>query len=158
MNREAVNAVLESYAKRRVFRGLTRESGRNNTVTFKIAWHHNRVFDLVLNTRTNTLKFPLLLPNVPAQSSMYREFREFLKSYHSEALPSHRRIDKDKARLSCRNLNGQIAVTIQMKDQDYEYATRKLIHVAQEIFLVFLFDGPYHEYRVETLNLDPDFI
>jgi hypothetical protein len=31
-----------------------------------------------------------------------------------------------------------------------------MIQVVHEIFLVFLVDGPYFEYLVEKLGLDPD--
>ena len=34
--------------------------------------------------------------------------------------------------------------------------TRKIIQIVHEIFMVFLVDGPYYEYMVEQLGLDPD--
>ena len=32
---------------------------------------------------------------------------------------------------------------------------RRLVHIAHEIYMVFLPDGPYQDYRVEKLGLDP---
>ena len=49
-----------------------------------------------------------------------------------------------------------VSIGISIRDQDFEYATRKLIHTVHEIFLVFLREGPYYEYMVEHLGLDPD--
>ena len=43
-----------------------------------------------------------------------------------------------------------------VKGGEYEYATRKLIHLVHEIFLGFLIDAGYYEYMVEHLGLDPD--
>ena len=102
------------------------------------------------------MRFPAVLPAVPADSNMYRELRAFLASRHSGALPEHRRIDPAKARLSCGNRNGNVSVTLTVKDGDFEYAARKLINTIHEIFLVFLTDGPYYEYLVEQLGLDQD--
>lgn len=39
---------------------------------------------------------------------------------------------------------------------DWDYVTRKLIHLVHEIFLGFLVDGGYYEYMVAHLGLDPD--
>ena len=41
---------------------------------------------------------------------------------------------------------------------EFEYATRKLIHVTNEIFMIFLRDGPYSEYIQEVFGADPDML
>jgi hypothetical protein len=87
---------------------------------------------------------------------MYRGFRQFLTSRHSEEMPEHRRIDIGKARIRCRNQDGNVSLTLTVEDSEYEYGTRKLIHVMHEIFLVFLSDGRYSEYMVENFDVDPD--
>jgi len=151
-----VGGILEGYAKRRVFRGFTRELTGPGKVTFKIVWRQDRVFDLILDPQTATLRFPHLLPNVPADSTMYGEFKAFVQSRHAKTAPAHRGIDRMKARVHCRNQSGNVSLALTVKDGDYEYATRKLIHLVHEIFLVFLADGPYRDYVVEMFNLDPD--
>jgi len=120
---------------------------------FKILWHRDRFFDLILDTRKKTLRFPLVLPEVPAP--MYRQFKEFLESRKSTSLPDHRRIDPEKAVARSSNRFGNVALTFTVKNGDYEYATRKLIHLVHEIFLVFLQEGHY-EYMVKVFDLDPD--
>jgi hypothetical protein len=153
---DKVGRILEGYAKRRVFRGFTRELTDRGKATFKIVWRHDRVFDLILDPQTGTLRFPYLLPNVPADSTMYGEFKAFVQWRHAKTSPAHRGIDRMKARVHCRNRAGHVSLALTVKDGDYEYATRKLIHLVQEIFLVFLADGPYRDYVVEMFNLDPD--
>jgi hypothetical protein len=155
---DRIGGILESYAKRRVFRGFTGEPARNGKAAFKIVWHRGRVFDLILDAPKNTLRLALVLPNVPADSAMYRQFKEFVRSRQSETAPAHRRIDRKKALVHCRNRAGDISLALTVKDGDYEYGTRKLIHMVHEIFLVFLSDGPYGDYMIETFNLDPDSI
>ena len=87
---------------------------------------------------------------------MYRELKRFIESRHSEELPTHRRVDPARASLRRANRRGMVSTGISIRDQDFEYATRKLIHTVHEIFLVFLREGPYYEYMVEHLGLDAD--
>jgi hypothetical protein len=151
---ETVADVLEGYAKRGVFRGFSRGPVRNGKVVCKILWHRDRLLELILDAHRHTIRFPRLLPD--ADSSMGRELREFLKARHSPRLPEHRRIDTRKACVRCSQRGGGIAVSLTVKDGDYEYGARKLIHVVNEVFMVFLSDGRYHEYVARTFNLEPD--
>lgn len=123
---------------------------------FKILWHRDRFFDLVLDTREKTLRFPVVLPEVPAKSSMYGEFKEFLESRAAASLPEHRRIDKKKASVRASNRGGNVALTLTVRNGDYEYATRKLIHLVHEIYLVFLYEARNYDYLIKTFDLDPD--
>ncbi len=86
---------------------------------------------------------------------MYREFKQFVESRHSESLPDHRRIDPRKPPSGPSNRSGKVALTLTVKNSDYEYATRKLIHLVHEVFLVFLQEGHY-DYMVNVFDLDPD--
>ena len=86
---------------------------------------------------------------------MYREFKEFVASRSSASLPDHRRIDPKKAAVRPSNRSGNVALTLTVKNSDYDYATRKLIHLVHEIFLVFLHEGHY-DYMVQVFDLDPD--
>lgn len=151
-----VAEVLKSYADRGVFRGFSAGPAHAGRATFKILWHRDRSFDLILDVPRKTLRFPVVLPEVPAKSPMYREFREFVESRHSPALPGHRRIDRRKARLRAGAHGGNASLTLTVKGADFEYGVRKLIHTVHEIYMVFLFDGRYYDYMLETLELDPD--
>jgi len=71
-------------------------------------------------------------------------------------MPEHRRVNPAQARLTASNQRGAVSLTLAVKDGDFDYATRKMIHIVHEIFMVFLVDGPYFEYMVEQLGLDPD--
>jgi hypothetical protein len=143
--------ILETYANRGVFKGFSRRP-----TGFRMLWHRDQYFDLNLDTRKKTLRIPVVLPNVPASSSMYREFKEFIASRQSNDVPEHRRVDPRKVSIRISNRAGKIGLTLTVRNNNYEYATRKLINLVQEIYLGFLYDGPYYDYMVETFNLDPD--
>ncbi len=148
--------ILQGYADRAVFRGFSRGPVRRGKTSFKILWHRDRFFDLILDESKGTLHFPLVLPAVPPRSAMYREFKRFLESRSTQDVPEHRRIDSKKALVRCTNRGGDISVTLKVLGGDYEYGARKLIHLVHEVFLVFLVDGGYFEYQVEAFDLDPD--
>jgi hypothetical protein len=121
-----------------------------------MVWHHDRPFELILDVPKRTLRFPHVLPGIPANSPMYRELKLFLASLQSPQLPAHRRVDPRKAQLRPSNRGGNVSVTLIAQDGDFEYCARKLIHAVHEIFMIFLVDGPYYDYLVEQLGLDQD--
>jgi hypothetical protein len=152
---EAVTATLEGYARRGVFRGFSPAGDvRQGRAIFRLLWHRDRVFEFVFDTRRNTMRLPLVLPNVPAE--IYRELKEFIKARHAAELPDHRRIDSSKAQITASNRGGNVALSLRVINGDDEYGARKLIHLVHEIFLTFPLDGRYYEYLVENFDLDPD--
>ena len=148
-----VAATLENYAQRGVFRGFSQDV-RAQKAVFRLLWHRERVFEFVFEAQKNTMRFPLVLPNVAAE--MYQDLKDFITARQSINLPDHRRIDPRKVQVQMRNRNGSVSLTLQVLDGDDEYGARKLIHLVHEIFLTFLLDGRYYDYLVENFDLDPD--
>ena len=93
---EQVAGILQDYAGRGVFRGFSQGPVRGRKATFKMLWHRDRFFELTLDTAKKTLCFPVVLPGVPRNSAMYREFVRFVESQYSPKVPAHRRIDRKK--------------------------------------------------------------
>ncbi len=151
-----VTGILEGYAEKAVFRGFSAHPKTGGKAVYKMVWHYDRPFELLLDVPGKTLQFPAVLPGVPARSPMYRELQAFLKIRQTNEMPEHRRVNPAKARLTSSNQRGVVSLKLTVKDGDFEYATRKMIHIVHEIFMVFLVDGPYFEYMVEQLGLDPD--
>ena len=151
-----MTAILEDYAARGVFRGFSAGPAKDGRALFRMVWHHDRQFELVLDTREKTLRFPALLPAVAANSTMRRDLQNFIESRQSEEVPEHRRVDAARARLRIGNRRGDLSLTVRVNDGDFEYGVRKLIHTVHEIFLTFLVEGPYYEYMVEHLGLEED--
>jgi hypothetical protein len=153
---EAVAETLENYARRGVFRGFSRGPVGKDKAAFRMVWHRDRVFDFIFDLRRNTMRFPVVLPNIPAGSEMSSELKAFIKSRHSDKVPAHRRIDSRKAQVRSYNRAGNVSLTMTVVDGEFEYCARKLINLVHEIFMVFLIDGSYYEYMVEAFDLDPD--
>lgn len=155
-NIEAVAEILENYARRGVFRGFSRGPVGKDKAAFRMVWHRDRVFDFTFDFQRNTMRFPVVLPNLPASSEMYSRLKEFIKSRQSAKVPEHRRIDSRKAQVRSYNRGGDVSISLTVLDDEYEYCARKLINLVHEIFMAFLIDGSYYEYMVETFDLDPD--
>jgi hypothetical protein len=153
---ELVTEILEGYAEKAVFRGFSAHPRARGKAAYRMVWHHDCPFEMLLDAAQKTLRFTEVLPGVPARSEMYRELKAFLKVRQSDQLPEHRRVNPAKARVALGNKRGAVSIALTVKDGDFEYATRKIIQVVHEIFLIFLEDGPYFEYMVEHLGLDPD--
>jgi hypothetical protein len=153
---DVVAAILASYAERRVFQGFSRGPASGGKARFQIAWHRGRVFDLTFDARAGTLRLPELLTAVPADSTMYEDLKDFIRSRQSDDLPDHRQLDARRIQIRTYNRGGNILLALKAKDGDCEYAVRKLVHLVNEIYLTFLTDSKYFDYLVETFNLDPD--
>ena len=83
---ELVGGILENYAARALFRGFSHGPARGGRAIFRMLWHRDRLFELILDVPRKTLRFPVVLPEVPADSSMYREFREFVELHAKDSL------------------------------------------------------------------------
>lgn len=144
-----IDEVLAEYAARGVFQGYSK-AGRGS---WKMLWHRNQTF--VLTAGQNSLAFETVLPKVGARSPMMSAYRAFVRGLQSKDLPEHRRIDRAKVRLRVTAAKGDAGLAAMYTD-DPEYAVRKLIAAVHETYLVFLYDGAYYDYLVETFDLDPD--
>ena len=154
--RQQVSEVLQSYAARGFLRGVGAHQIVNGKVQYHLRWHYDQVFVFQMDRAGKTLTFPALLRSVPARSEMYACIGEFLSTFVSGERPSHRSVNKKKARIEWSNKRGTVVLAMEVLDGDLAYATRKLINIVHEFFVVFLREGPYFDYRVKYLGLNPD--
>ncbi|MBE9540626.1 MAG: hypothetical protein IMF06_16205 [Proteobacteria bacterium] len=151
-----VGDILEEYAARGVFQGFSREEISRQRGLYRVQWHRKQLFEITYDGAKKSLRIACVLPQVPAKSAMYREFKRWLKARTDDALPDHRRCDSQKITLKTYNRSGDIALTLQMLDEDLEYSVRKLVSLVNEIYLDFLSSGLYFDWLIETFDLDPD--
>ena len=149
-----ISSAMQEYADRGVFRSFTRLPVRNGVAVFKLVWFHERTFELLVDTGGKKIRVPVLLPRVP--DNLYRDFKEFIRSHQSQSLPDHRRIDKAKVILRCARRQGNVSLALSVKDDNFDYALRRLIHLIHEVFVIFLADGMYRDYMVAELGAASD--
>ena len=152
----AAETVLRGYVDRGVFRSLGAPALRGTQTSFTLVWHYGRSFRVVVDPTARTVSFPAVLPSIPARSPMFGELRRFTRQVTSADLPPHRRVDAAKGRLRLTPRPAGVSLSLTVVRGEWEDCARRLVHSAHEIYMVFLPDGPYQEYRVEKLGLDPD--
>lgn len=152
--RTKVDETLEAYANKGVFRSFASIARSGKTVTYRMKWHKDRFYDLIFDVSKRSLRFPVVLPKAP--QPLYEDFKKFVASRQSAETLEHRRIEPARVRISCSRKNGDISLLFISKDNDLEYATQKLINLMHEVFMVFLRDGLYYEYMIETFDIDRD--
>ena len=151
---ESVRALLRDRADRGVFRSFAAARIRGR-LDCSVVWLRERPVRIVFDPKRDTLEFRDLLPNLPAKSSIYKDFRKFLKGRSAAGLPPHRRIDPGRVTVRGRNRKGSVTVALVSLDRDWDYAVSKGLKLVNEVFLGFL-RGPYHEYMVSNFQEPED--
>jgi len=153
---DLVASILEGYASRGVFAGFRQNTRQARKADFTVLWHYRRAFSILLDEAKASLTVAGLLPQVSAAPHLRRELAAYLRHCAAPERPAHRRIDPEKARVTCYVRSDSLSLKVAVQDGDYEYATRKLVHLVNELFLDFLHDALYVEYMVAHLGMNPE--
>ncbi len=151
-----VGDILEEYARRGVFSAFSRQHQARKQARFLVQWHRKQLFEWVYDATQRRLRIVCVLPAVTPNSPMHREFKTWLKTRQDDALPDHRRCDKQKMLLKSVNRSGVISLSATLLNGDVDYGVRKMVALVNEIYLDFLSSGLYFEWLLETFDLDPD--
>lgn len=153
---QAVRNLLQAYAEKGFFRELETRPSQGNVASFNIRWHYNRNFIATVDYDAGAIVFDNVLPNVPITSPMYKALQAFVANLASTNTPAHRRIEQASAVVACENREGNVVLRLDLAAGDYEYGLRKIVQAVHEVYFDFLTNGPYYEYQIAQLGLDPD--
>jgi hypothetical protein len=142
-----VRESLQAYADRGIFRGFSEVKEGH----FKFVWLIGHSMELVSDTAKGELRFKQLLPGIPAKSPLYAELKSFILYRHDRDLPEHRRIDPTRAELSCTNRGGSVSLSLQVKNNEYEYGVNRIVNLVHELFLHLREAHP--DYLVENFDV-----
>ncbi len=146
-----VRKTLKEYADRGVFGSFTEKDLRNAKTQFEFLWLHNRRYTLIFDGKNDALTFKDCFPNVPARSELDGGIKDFLKERSNPKLRPHRRIDPKRAVVACTNRSGKVSLRIKVQRNQYAYATKKLVTLLHETFLMI--DQCFTEYLYEHFDL-----
>ena len=150
MTRSSLGVVrekLQEYADRGVFRGFSETRAGH----LRFVWGIHDDMELIVDNAKGVLRFRRLLPNVPADSDLYRELKGFIAERHDALLPEHRRIDKKRAEATCSTRQGTVSLQLKVKKGQYEYAVNRIVNLVHELF-VYLKDA-HPEYFAESFDV-----
>ena len=148
--------VLQEYASRGLLRSLLRSETGPDKPEFRFLWFRDREFNLHVDQRAARIRLDGVLRDVAPRSRMDRELRAWIRSRQDPQLPAHRRIDPRRASVALRNSSGQLSLSLSCLDLDWEYATRRLVHLLNELYVDVLARAQYFDWLVESFELDPD--
>lgn len=153
---DLVDGILRTYAEKGVFKGYARLKHSQSAAQYRIRWFYSRPMDVSLDRKRQTISLPEFLPSIDLDPALVRDLRAFLRKMSD--LPEHRRLDEARAHLSLRRKGNALTLAVRSLDGDLEYACRKLVHIANEVLLVFLSSHAYDHYKIEGLGVDPEAI
>lgn len=149
-----VREVLRDYANRGVFRSFSESEERRGIAEFKFIWLNEIPVTLKWNRKTATLTFRDFLPEVPADSAMYADLKEFVRARSSSKLRAHRRIDPKRAEVGYVNRGGSVSIRLKVLGADFRYGANRAINLINEIYMGFLHERHY-DYLVQNFGV-PD--
>ena len=151
-----VNALIDDYVARGVFRAAALQSGKGGRDNYRIIWFRNQTMGLEVDVGRGRVRLNEVLPPIAPRSKLYRELRAWLRSRESPELPAHRRIDPAQFRAAFHNSGGSVQLSVISETGDTTLAARKLLHLTNELYLDFLAGAERYDWIVEAFDLDPD--
>ena len=151
---DLVDGILRSYADKGVFRGYARLGHTDSVAHYRIRWFYSRRIDVSLDRKRQMIALPGFLPSIDVEPHLARDLRAFLRPFSD--MPEHRGLDETRAQLRLRRKGTTLALAIRSLDGDLDYACRKLVHIANEVILVFLSASAYDQYKIQGLGVDPE--
>lgn len=146
-----MQAVLQQYADRGVFRGFSARTGRSGVQEFRFTWLTREPIVLRYDPRASSLLFKALLPGVARASPLLAEVQALVVSRSSRALPAHRRIDRRRVEVECAYRRGTLSLMLLIKGANRAYAVQKGVNLVHEIFVAL--QASYPEYLWDTFGL-----
>jgi hypothetical protein len=132
---DEVRRCLQSYADRGVFRGLSERAGWRGRTVFRFSWLARRPYDLQYEPESGTFVFLNALPNVAARTPLARSLRAFVEGRSDASLPTHRRIDPDRAEVSAFVRQGDMRLRVVAGPEHHAYAANRVVNLMHEVFL-----------------------
>lgn len=150
--------TLTDYASKGFFNTFSTAKLSNSQATYHVRWHFQNIYELILNTKTNKLSIPVILPNVPARSAMDKDFRAFIKELSDTDLPEHRRIPSEQLKVVNKNKGLSLIMTLPkpLTATTLEQSIEKFISSIHQVFKFFLKNGNYDDYVAQTYGIDSD--
>ena len=141
--REPVGAALQAYADRGVFRGFRATALPRGRVEYSFVWLSRRPVAAVHDSRSRTLTFPAVFPH--ADAHVASDVRALVSARSTRQLPSHKRIDGRRARVTISNREGHLTLRVAVRGANEDYAVRAALNLINDLFVAL------HEHHPDYL-------
>lgn len=148
----AVTEALQSYADRGVFRGFRATSIPRGRVAYEFTWLTGKPVHAEFDSRTNTLRFPALLPAIGKTAAV--EMADLLEARRRRATPDHKRLDARRARFDTAFRNGAFSLTATVRGRNHDYAVQTALNLINEMFVTLQEHHP--DYLIEHFGMSAE--
>ena len=152
----AVGKLVNEFVTRGAFRAAALPADKSGSESFSLIWFQNQQMKLMIDNRQSKVCLVDVLPTIASRTTIDRELRSWLRERADKKLPEHRRLDPKTLQAKLTNKSGRMQLTIASLDNDLLFATRKLLHLTNELYLEFLSAPERYSWIVESFELDPD--
>jgi hypothetical protein len=149
-----VEAVLQEYAHRGVFRGFSTTRRQGGRYDYTFTWLMSRPFTLSYDPARRSLSFKALLPHVQARSPMAAVLRHVVAERSTGRVPRHKRFDGRKVQAVCGIHRGSFRLTVRVRGPHEADAVRHLLGLVNELFLAL--HEMFPDYLIAEFGLSPE--
>ena len=147
--------ILEAYSAKGIFSGLKSEASGSD-LRFRFRWHMKRMYELRISRDFSKCQLLGILPSVPKQSALDKNFREFTHQYFRDHQKRQQTGDPNLLKAIVRNRNGSVSVQVFCAARNVDVMIPELINFLHQTYAYFLRIGGYDEYLVEAFGVDLD--
>lgn len=157
---DGVRARLNHYASRGAFRAFAPVPVTGSGPwrgTWSARWHHDRTVEFVADGRKRTITLKHILTDVQRQSPLDGNLRTFVANLTGSKTPRHRRLGESRKAVRVTNRRGDVSIALKADEGiDGQTLTDRAVNLGHQIYTVFLREGGYDAYLLESLDLDLD--
>jgi hypothetical protein len=151
----SIRSVLQEYADRGVFRGLSITERTGGRIDCDFLWLLGRPIRVSYDPAKSTLAFPALFPAITSSSPvMAVELRAAVRERSTAGVPAHKRIDRRRAELACSLSRGALSLTAEVRGSNHEYVVRRVLNLINDLFL--LLHQSYPDYLEAQFGLSSE--
>lgn len=148
--------LVDAYVRRGIFRASILPQESRHVISFNLIWFQRQLMTLHIDKHRGHAKLHNVMPALAPRSMVDRQCRAWLRERADETLPAHRRMDPDEVRVGIASRRGEMQLCVTSANGDGVTATRKLIQLANELYLDFLSSAERYDWIVDNFDLDPD--
>lgn len=132
--RAAVDATLQAYAERGVFRGFSSAEGARGLRVYRFVWLGNRTQLVTLAPASRRLVFVRLFPGIRQTPGAAAALRAAIRAHATSAVPAHRRLRPGAGKMEGRVTDGDLSLHLMIGARHGAAAVRAALAVVNDLF------------------------
>lgn len=129
-----MDALLQSYADRGVFRGFSAQAGPRGARVYRFTWLTRAPLTLVLAPVARTFTFVGIFPQPSSVRGLPVALRRAIARHATREVPPHRRLEARRATMTARVARGDLSLRVTVHAGDPATVARLALSVVNDLF------------------------